>query len=185
MAMHDLEDLDALWRNALEQLAPVAGEPAPERVQRRVVVRRRRRWTVGGALICIPLLVAAPLLLFRPRTEVRTVNVSARPAPTPPLITAVLDDSGLNFTPSHVPGGSYRLRFLDQRARPRSPATFTFVVAGVIPVMSVRSGETQTVDLTCGSQLGQGLLFGSERIPRETTPALTIEPSKACTTPVT
>ena len=178
MTTHDLDDLDALWRDALEQLAPVAGEPAPERVQRRVVVRRRRRWTVGSALLCIPFLIAASLPLTR--TETRAV-VTAKPVSKPPLITAVLDDDGLHFTPSNVIGGTYRVQFLDDRAIPKPSARLVFLVAGAVRLLNAPTGTTTEMDLSCGSHFDKAVLLGNQFEP-SIYGDLVVRDSKTCKT---
>jgi hypothetical protein len=181
MTTHDLDDLDALWRDALEQLAPVAGEPAPERVQHRVVVRRRRRWTVGGALACIPLLVVAGLW---PSTRAHEVTVAAPPQP---LITAVLDDSGLHFTPPNIAAGYYKVQFDDHRSDQSRPATLVFAASGPgIIYLRVPAGTTSAADLLCGGAVETGLVFSAQQqLPSPPYGDLVIVPSKKCTTPVT
>jgi hypothetical protein len=180
MTTHDLDDLDALWRDALEQLAPVPGEPAPARVQRRVVVRRRRRWTVGGALVCIPFLIAAALVP-RPRTERHLVTLS-RPA-EPPLITAVLDNTGLHFMPNQISAGKYRVRFIARSPR----ATLVFAASGPgIIFLRVPAGTTSDADLLCPGAVETGVVFGAQQqLPSPPYGDLVITPSRKCTTPVT
>jgi hypothetical protein len=206
MTMHDLDDVDALWRDALEQLAPVPGEPAPERVRRRVTVRRRRRWVSGAAMVCIPLLIASAALMNRHET-IRHLDVSVEPTTSPrphiapphidesfnkpvpgaPLITAVLDDTGLHFTPAQVPSGTYNISFSDRRSGHRdSNATLEIYVAGPgIAAASVNAGTTGSGFLCFGAvavdvaENGQliDLPGGSAQFD--------ITPSKECTTPVT
>jgi hypothetical protein len=183
MTVHDLDDLDVLWRDALEQLAPVAGEPAPERVRHRVAVRRRRRWTIGGALTCIPFLIAAPLL---PHSHTTTrIEVASRPATS--VITAVLNDNGLHFTPNDIAAAYYKVHFVDRRSDQSRPATLVFAASGPgIIYLRVPAGTTSTADLLCGGAVETGLVFNKDQqLPSPPYGDLVITPSKKCTTPVT
>src|SRR6478672_3216373 len=83
MASHDDEvgndELERLWRQGLDELAPRASVPDPARVERRRARLRLRRSATGAGIAAAVVLLAATAVFAAPRDNGKRVQTTPEP----------------------------------------------------------------------------------------------------------